>query len=314
MQQWLNKCKASLGHADPAAVWRSKLRFHPSTEVAQDLKVIESFITSPSASHAWTRPIGLLIPRSPYVLAYTDASYEGLGGWSTKLRFQWRLSSADLFHAGLPVLTSEPPRYAPFPPGKLHINVLEFYAVLINTWIMIRLISSRVTPPGGFILHCLADNTSALAWMAKASRSRRPIVQRAARAYAALLTFASSQPFRVQSSHIPGHLNVAADALSRPQQYPTWSLCSKEAPDLKGLTRFLLPQGLLSFLRSTALGTPTEDTLETQIRKLLSLELVTLSPGARHADSKTSASFTHPRRMRGTSSRRTHKQSRKEAA
>ena len=179
---------------------------------------------------------------------------------------------------------------------------------------MLVLLSEKDTPPGGFVLHCLADNTSALAWMMKASRSRRPIVQRAVRAYAALLTFASSVCFRIQSSHIPGVDNVAADALSRYSQFPTWSACSRTAPCLKGLTRYRLPRGLLSFLHSIVYATPTEDTLEIQISKLLSLEPTILLPGARGADSMTSASPAPRRRMRATSSRHTRNPSQKDTA
>ena len=145
--------------------------------------------------------------------------------------------------------------------------------------------------------------------MAEASRSRRHIVQRAARAYAALLTFSSHIPFRLQSSHIPSADNVAADALSRCSPFPTWSSCSTVAPALKGLTRYRLPRELLLFLRSIASAEPTGGTLEQQISALLSLAPTTLSRGARNANSLTSASPPPPRRTRGTSSRHTRKKS-----
>ena len=309
IQQWLNACQASLSCPTLAEAWRSKKGFRPPAGVTQDLLTVHKFLTCKASAQVWSRPIGLLVPRTPHVNTLTDASYEGLGGFSIELRFQWRLSSDDLLAAGFPVLTEEPPRYGPFPQGKLHINILEFYAIMINTWLTIKLAMRRPTPPGGFVFHCLADNTSALSWMAKASRSRRPIVQRAARAYAALLTFAAAFPFRIQSSHIPGIDNVAADALSRYHQFPTWSSCSKAAPELRGLTRYLLPPELLSFLLSTASAKPTEETSETQISALLSLEPTTLLRGARGGDSATSASPRPHQGMRGTSSRRTRKTS-----
>ena len=33
-----------------------------------------------SLAHVWSRPIGLLIPRSPDAIPESDASYEGMGG------------------------------------------------------------------------------------------------------------------------------------------------------------------------------------------------------------------------------------------
>ena len=94
-------------------------------------------------------------------MSCTDASYEGLGGWCSNPPFKWRISSKALSTLGWPVLTSEPPRYSPHPKGKLHINVLEFVAMFINTWLGVSLLSQRPSPPGGWILHLRADNTSA---------------------------------------------------------------------------------------------------------------------------------------------------------
>ena len=108
------------------------------------------------------------------MVSLTDASYEGLGGYIVAFDFKWRLSSADLASAGIPVLLHEPERYAPHPDGLLHINVLEFLAMFINTWLTIRLLTRRPTPPGGWVLHFLADNTSALGWIHHASGRADP--------------------------------------------------------------------------------------------------------------------------------------------
>ena len=237
----------------------------------------------------------------------TDASYEGLGGWCTAFDFKWRISSTDLASIGWPVLTAEPERFKPLPQGKLHINVLEFLAVFINTWLSIRLLLTRDTPPGGWILKFLADNTSALGWMSHASRNRRPTIQNITRAYAALLTFSAPSTFTVQSEHIAGVDNDAADALSRPVQFPTWSSANTLCPELKPLQAYRLPLGLLSHLHWLVSGPHTEENLETRTRKLLSLELITLSPGVRNADSATSLSRLRPKKRRRTSSRRTRK-------
>ena len=167
---------------------------------------------------------------------------------------------------------------------------------------------SPVTPPpGGWVLKFLADNTSALGWMWHASRTRRPTIQNITRAYAALLTFSAPSTFTVQSEHIAGVDNDAADALSRPDQFPTWSSANTLCPELKPLQAYRLPLGLLSHLRWLVSDPHTGEDLETKTRKLLSLELTTLSPGARNADSATSLSRPRPKKRRRTSSRRTRK-------
>ena len=153
--------------------------------------------------------------REPHIESCTDASYEGLGGFSAQFNFKWRLSSSDLHACGFLVMEEEPIRYAPHPPGRLHINVLEFLAMFINTWVSIKLLIRQPAPPGGWVLKFLADNTSALGWIAHASRSRRDVIQNIARAYAALLTFSAPSLFTVHTDHIAGTLNDTADALSR---------------------------------------------------------------------------------------------------
>ena len=244
----------------------------------------------------------------------TDASYEGLGGFSVAFNFKWRLSSADLLAVGFPVLGDEPERYAPHPQGKLHINVLEFMAMFINTWVAIKLLLRKPSPPGGWVLKFLADNTSALGWIAHASRSRRDVIQNIARAYAALLTFSAPSLFTVYTDHIAGILNDAADALSRPAQFPTWSSASAQSPELGQLTAYRIPVELLSHLLCAVSGTPTEVPLELATIALRDLELNTLSTGGHRRDSQTSLSSTHPAQTPVRSYRRSRKRSRKARA
>ena len=130
----------------------------------------------------------------------------------------------------------------------MHINTLEFIAVFINTWLAIRILITRDAPPGGWVLRFLADNTSALGWMDHASRTRRVVIQNLARAYAALLTFDAPSTFTVISAHLPIVDNVAADALSRPDQFLTWSAATKLCPELTTLTVYRIPSELLSHL------------------------------------------------------------------
>jgi hypothetical protein len=55
--------------------------------------------------------------------------------------------------------------------SALHINLLEFVAIIINLWLALRWIRSVKAPLGGHVVAALADNTSALSWLRHASRS-----------------------------------------------------------------------------------------------------------------------------------------------
>ena len=179
--------------------------------------------------------------------------------------------------------------------------------MFINTWLTIRLLTRRPTPPGGWVLHFLADNTSALGWIHHASRSRRPVIQSIARAFAALLTFPSAAAFTITSAHIPGVKNVGADALSRPRQFPSWTSTHQECPELLPLQAYRIPGALLSHLRWIVSAPPTVGQLEPATLALLSLEPTTLSLGLHRRDSMTSLSPTRRPPTRVASSRRTRR-------
>jgi len=57
----------------------------------------------------------------------------------------------------------------------LHINVLEFVAIIINLWLVIVLSRRHPVPVGGHVFAVFANNTSALSWLRYASRSHRPL-------------------------------------------------------------------------------------------------------------------------------------------
>jgi hypothetical protein len=97
----------------------------------------------------------------------------------------------------------------------LHINPLEFIAVIINLWLFLCLIKSSPRCQTGYILNLLSDNTSALSWMHFTAKTRNPLLQPLARFASALLIQARSYLTRVQPRHTPGAKNDEADALSR---------------------------------------------------------------------------------------------------
>mgnify|MGYP005694889421 CR=1 FL=1 len=89
IQQWQNACFTSLRDsfqstlppvARTKSAWRCGRRFRPPAAIKRDVAFIRQLLSSPDADNLWSRPIGLLIPRSPHVVSCTDASYEGIGG------------------------------------------------------------------------------------------------------------------------------------------------------------------------------------------------------------------------------------------
>ena len=132
-----------------------------------------------------------------------------------------------------------------------HINILEFVVLVINTWLLVRNWRSDRTKPNEIIFRLLSDNTSALSWLQKAARTRRPPIRRMARLLQSLLT-TSPVPLQLSSDHIPGELNHNADILSRPvSKAPTWpSVIEHSKPRLDSCHRCRIPHKLLGIVSS----------------------------------------------------------------
>jgi hypothetical protein len=84
-----------------------------STIFIDDLKLLMEMLTLPEFSPVWSCYIGLLIPRIATCRFLSDASYEGLRGWSPEFQIQWRLTKQDLIDVGfnmqiVDAITGEP--------------------------------------------------------------------------------------------------------------------------------------------------------------------------------------------------------------
>ncbi len=97
----------------------------------------------------------------------------------------------------------------------LHINPLDFLAVIINLWLYLKIISDGSLCLTGYIINLLSDNTMALSWMHVAATTPNPKLQQLAHFASALLVQAACLLTRVQPLHLPGRLNKEADTLSR---------------------------------------------------------------------------------------------------
>ena len=109
-----------------------------------DIRLLRSFLAPTKHQHLWTRPIGLLIQRSPTMTPKSDASYNGLGGWALEHPCIWPLSKSDIESCGFILPKGKEPTDAE-KDNKLfdHINILEFVAVIINVWIAVRYLMAQ---------------------------------------------------------------------------------------------------------------------------------------------------------------------------
>lgn len=265
--------------------WRFK-RLPIDRTVLRDLALLRRTLprpdeTNPDPFHYWWRPIGLMIPRETNVIALSDASYGGIGGWSPTWPFMWRLTRAELIATGfdmraIDVTGEDLLQYqanCPDAQRGLHINVLELIGIIINTWIILHQMRSRTVPHGGWIVSIIADNTSALSWFHYAARNHKSvIVQNLTMLCQALLSLSHTDRIaRFQGSHIPGVDNGPADALSRPSEHPSVASATEAYSQLRTCQFFLLPYGLLSILGRVTSWRSTAEELGNVTTTLLTL-------------------------------------------
>ena len=136
--------------------------------------------------------------------------------------------------------------------------------------------------PTGYILDLLSDNTSALSWMHYTATIPDPILQPLARFASALLIQARSYLTHVQPTHIPGPINIEADALSRFQngRLKSWADVIARCSRLQTCRICLLPRKLLSTLAALSSSKPIEDTYEKLTTDLLMHEVAFLPNGS----------------------------------
>jgi hypothetical protein len=268
----------------------NRLRIPPS--VYADLRLLRQSLQEPGAAVSWSRPIGLLIDRTPTVTLLSDASYGGIGGWSPQLGFLWRITRDEMMACGLPMrlidsegeaLTQQP---SPADADGLHINLLEFIAIIINVWLALSWVRSVPTPIGGHIIAILADNTSALSWLRYAARSHRLPIQHLAHLCQCLLySSQTSHLANVIGRHIPGRLNDEADALSRPAMFPTLGSAIEAFSPLQTCQIFQLPFGVLSLIARVVSSTEIGAGLDRETIALLHLVPISSDPGSIATDS-----------------------------
>jgi hypothetical protein len=232
------------------------------------------------------------VEREPTHECFSDASYAGIGAFSAyeEFNFRWRLTRDDLIQVGFDMKAIDEDSGEPDGTSDgLHINVLEFIAMIIELWFVITKISEKGPIAGGYIVSLRGDNTSAISWLRYAARSHRPLVRELSR-FAMGLTLVCPHSLKLTGKHLSGSLNKGADALSRPNDYPTWASATQQHSPLSNCQAYRVPSMLLSSIAMTVSSAMTGEAFEPEMTKLLTLALTTLSVGCNEMSTQSSYS------------------------
>ena len=267
--------------------WGSHCSVHINAAAAHDLQNLTQLLSGADQS-IWERPLSLLVSRDPHFSGLSDASNLAMGGFSFELPFQWRISNA--------VFRSLPAWQTPDPSApEHHINIHEFIGILVNVFFLMLVFCHmhhiqhpNIPNVDGFIFRVAADNTSALSWMTHASRSREPkLVNLVYLLSHITFHFNSIHASRFDASHIQGKLNVQADALSRPQDHPSYLNVFNSYPEMKSLPAYRVPQRLLSAINACLSSLSTRVPSKPEIAALFSVKLSSLQLTAPGWESQT---------------------------
>ena len=127
----------------------------------------------------------------------------------------------------------------------LHINPLEFIAIIVNVWFLLHFIRKEAPREGGHHVLVCADNTSAISWMKYAAPYEILLVFFL---QSFLLLSQTAETVNIEGKHWPGRDNTIADAVSRPEDYPSLTSAIEAFSPLRTWRPYRIPFGLLSTL------------------------------------------------------------------
>jgi hypothetical protein len=151
---------------------------------------------------------------------------------------------------------------------------------VINLFISIKMLERLKTPPTGFVMEIIADNTTSLAWLKYAATTENATVRALARLTSCFLIYASNSLISIQGTHLSGSENVEADCLSRllsNGNVPSWDYVLKLCPKLHTCQACLLPSRLISTLAMLTTSPQIEVPFDELANELLALEVDILS-------------------------------------
>jgi hypothetical protein len=288
LQHWFNSMMSQYSKKIASKHWwRNGLLKIPSSINADVQLMCQNISLDPDDSN-WRRYIGYIVDRSPNCEAIQDAAHEGLGGWSSHFKFMWRITYDELRlpPCSWPMKVFDADLLdAPIDATGLHINILEFLAIILNLWFVLWATRALGAPLGGWILSLRTDNTSALSWLQHSARARNPIVRRLSRFLIQMLLQARF-PGKISSSHIPGKENDEADCVSRPMsRAPTWASVIEQCCRLRSCKAYRPPLPLLCAISTLLSPRRSEVVSATEMTELLSLEPTILFDGSTTATS-----------------------------
>ena len=187
-------------------VHQSRLWFKFNDTLRRELKLILDALSC-TWIDMW-RPIGHLVDRTPSGIGYSDSCLHAAGGFSFDMKFWWYHEwSSDIQACTLKYVMN----------GKdgtlVAINALEYASLIINyvaAFHALTINNPSASDPHPIVL-LYADNTTAEAWMIKASK--KSLAGRAlGRIQAALMI---NNPVGINAAHISTTDNEIADKISR---------------------------------------------------------------------------------------------------
>jgi hypothetical protein len=187
--------------------WWEKGKVRLNSTALRDIHLLMETLLVPDEDPIWSRPIALLVPCTATHWLKSDASYAGIGGWSQDFgTFMWRVTREDLIAFGFHMKTIGMSTDEPADPAAqgLHINPLEFLAVIINLWLALKIIGDNPLCLTSSIIDLFSDNIIALSWMHVVATTPNPELQQLAHFASALLVQAARLLTHVQPLRIPG--------------------------------------------------------------------------------------------------------------
>ena len=204
-----NRIQGLLAQEHARLLWAHKSRISPTPATQALFQRLHHFLSTDS--FPWDTPIGLVIPRQPHFHPLGDASNIACGGYCPELQFWFQVNWSHRIRRGL--------NLPPSSPGSVHINSLEFIAIILQLSAIITAFETGYIttffpfgPPHLPIIHCQTDNTSAMAWANKFSTTSLQ-GQRLLCLFSLLVV---RYPVGFTSSHIAGINNILSDDISRP--------------------------------------------------------------------------------------------------
>lgn len=225
-------------------IWNSKCKCFITTDLKQELMMLESIIKNPSIQ--WSTPVSHLVKRSPDFEVWGDSSLKHAGGYSHNMKFWWHIEwPTSIQSKTLDKFVVK----AKIDEKIISINLLEYCVIIINYAIASHLLEKNLinTNQEYPLLLNWTDNMSAMAWTKKAAVSTP-----AGKALSKIFCYlCMNNDMACISDYINTTANECADLISRPLTHNNkldFSILLQKYPQLKSYKRLQIGKEFLSCL------------------------------------------------------------------